>query len=120
MRSKLSLEGYLLIDHRASPGLPKDFLAKLGLSGPAVGEGASYESPTITCCHCGTVVILNPQRTRPRNHCRKCDKYVCDNPACSLDCKPFNQVLDEAEKLAYREEQNSKLIGFNRKEIKDG
>lgn len=120
-KSKRSHEGYLLIDHKASPGLPPDFMQKLGLDGPAVAGGASYESPTITCVHCGTIVVLNPQRTRPRNHCRKCDDYICDNPACSLDCKPFNKILDEAEKLAYREHQNKLVTSFNlRKETNNG
>lgn len=102
MFSKRSLEGYLQIDHRAGPGLEPDFMRKIGLNGPAVGHGANYESPTITCCHCNTVVILNPLRTRPRNHCRKCDQYVCDSPACNVECTPFNKILDDMQERALR------------------
>ncbi len=98
--SKLSREGYLMIDHRASPGLPADFFHKIGLAAvalPAVGEGAMYECPTMTCVHCNAVVILNPLRTRPRGYCRRCDDYVCDSPVCSAECRPFEQIIDEVQ-----------------------
>ena len=107
MASKRSREGYLLIDHKASPGLPPDFMRNAGLVGPSVAGGAMWESPTMTCAHCGTVVVMNPQRTRARGYCAKCDDYVCDNPGCNSECKPFNQILDEAEKLAYRNIQQN-------------
>lgn len=83
MFSKRSLEGYLLIDHRC-PG------------------GGVFESATVTCCHCSTIVVLNPDRLRPRNHCRKCDAYVCDKPECSFACVPMAKVLDQAQELAGR------------------
>lgn len=105
MGTKRSQEGYLLIDHRASPGLPADFAQKIGLGGAAVGEGNVFESPTVTCCHCGVVVMLNPLRTRMRGHCQKCDAYTCDNPACNSGCKPFAKTLDDAESAAYRAQQ---------------
>ena len=53
-------EGYLLIDHRASPGLPADFYQKVGLDAPAVTEGKMLESATLTCVHCNAIVIMNP------------------------------------------------------------
>ena len=74
--SKRSLEGELTIDNR--------------LSG-----GALFESATITCCHCQRIVVLNPNRTRPRNHCRKCDKYECDECAAVGECRPFKRIQDE-------------------------
>lgn len=98
MFSKRSLEGYLQIDHRDSPGLPEDFARKIGLAPGAVAEGTNFETPVITCSHCNVTVILNPLRTRPRNHCKKCDAYICDNATCNLECKPFSQLLDEYEK----------------------
>lgn len=107
MHSKRSSEGYFLVDHRASPGLPKDFMKNLGFNAPSVGEGAMMECPTVTCCHCNTVVIINPARLRARGHCRKCDAYVCDNPACNAECTPFSKILDDAEKQALRDHASS-------------
>jgi len=77
--SKRSLEGFVYIDHRASPGLPRDFAIRHGLPPELVCEGALMEAPTYTCPHCGTVVIINPRRTRERSYCQKCDNYICDN-----------------------------------------
>jgi predicted RNA-binding Zn-ribbon protein involved in translation (DUF1610 family) len=78
-------EGYLMIDHRASPGIPEDTALKMGLNPAEVGEGTLYEAPTMGCAHCGTVVIINPKRTRERAHCLKCNRYICDN--CELEKK---------------------------------
>lgn len=70
MRSLRSLENYLLIDRK--------------------------EMATLTCSHCQVQVILNPLRTRERNHCRKCHAYVCDSPVCNSECNGgFNNMLDE-------------------------
>lgn len=106
-------EGYLMIDHRASPGLPDNFLRDAGLRGAAVNEGKILESAIATCAHCNTIVVLNPLRVRDRNNCRKCDAYICDNPACHKDCVPFDKILDEAEARAYREQQNNLTLRFN-------
>lgn len=84
MHSKRSHEGFLMIDDRCS------------------GAGLQ-ECATITCAHCHSIVVLNPQRTRERGYCRRCDHYVCDNPACNVDCLPFKQVLDTLQKKAYKQ-----------------
>lgn len=76
-RSLRSLENYLLIDDRAS-------------------GGGVREVPTLTCCHCNVQVIVNPLRTRERNHCRKCHAYVCDSPHCVAECNGgLHNKLDE-------------------------
>lgn len=102
MISKRSFEGQLTIDHSASPGLPADFYKKIGLDAPAVGEGIKYQAPTITCCHCGSVFVINPNRQRARNHCQKCDQYVCDSPACNAGCTPHAKTLDQEEERLVR------------------
>ncbi len=66
-------EGYVMIDHRASPGTAQ------------VPEGTLLEAATMHCSHCGTVVIINPNRTRERPSCNRCMKYVCDN--CAIEMK---------------------------------
>ena len=65
-----------------------------GVAGPAVGADRKGEFATVTCCHCNTVVILNPLRTRKRGYCAKCDAYICDNPGCGLECRSFEKLLD--------------------------
>lgn len=89
-------EGYLLIDNRDLPALTGG-----GRFDP-VGANQVYECATITCAHCSAVVILRPDRSRPREYCRKCDKYICDE--CSgKPCYPIEKVLDDLEKQALHE-----------------
>lgn len=90
MSSHRRREGYLLVDHRAT------------------GEGL-YESATVTCSHCHAVVVLNPDRTREREYCAGCDRYICDGCGAEYKrtrtCTPFNRVLDLAQAAAIRREQ---------------
>ena len=65
-------------------------------------EGIKLEMPSFTCCHCNRVVILNPERQRPRNTCRKCMALTCDSGGCLVDCNPFGRDLERA----YRNEGN--------------
>lgn len=106
MPGKRAREGYLLIDHRNSPGVPAEMMVALGLD-PGAGRG-TWESPTVSCCHCNTVVILNPLRTRARGYCPKCDGYVCDSPGCSAECRPFEKTLDD---LQAQIERGAHLLG---------
>jgi hypothetical protein len=89
MSSLRSREGYLLVDNRCA------------------GDGL-FESATVTCAHCHAVVVLNPQRTRPRHYCASCDHYVCDTPACALECRNFNKHLDRVQDAAFAAEQASR------------
>lgn len=101
-------EGYLIIDHTASPGLTaEDFrkvgiteegLHKMGLSMAEFGEGKRLERATIRCCHCGQQQFVNSARVRPRNFCRTCPEgqdYICDDPKCHFDCRPYRKMLDD-------------------------
>ncbi len=76
--SKRSHEGYLFIDHRASPGLPAPMCEAMGIPGNSLREGSVYEAPTLGCEHCGGCVVMNPARTRERAWCAACDRYICD------------------------------------------
>ena len=97
MRRIQDLEGYLLIDHRNSPGLPSELLAKMKMP-PESGRGV-FEGPTYTCGHCQAMVLINSLRTRERHVCRGCMHVICDvcadEKARTLQCKPFNQRADE-------------------------
>jgi hypothetical protein len=100
MSSKRSLEGYMLIDNSNSPGVPDCVVVPHGLP-PGAGK-IKFESATITCSHCECVVVLNPDRSRSRGYCKKCDHYICD--ACEAmrvagkQCYPYKaMVLDQLE-----------------------
>jgi hypothetical protein len=103
-------EGLLTIDHRNSPGVSEELVRASGKNAPVIGAGQLFESPTITCAHCNTVVILNPDRTRPRGYCRKCDQYVCDNPACNAECNPLIKTIDILQENAFRQEFGYNLL----------
>ena len=98
--SKRSLEGEILIDHRASPGLTPEQMA--GFDSPIVAGGDVYESALITCGHCRAAVILNPQRTRDRGYCQKCDRYLCDEceyrRVTTLECAEYERRLDRLQR----------------------
>jgi hypothetical protein len=97
MSSKRRHEGYLMIDNRASPGVPEAMLDAANL--PLTAGRGLFETATYTCSHCQAVVVLNPNRSRERAYCRGCDHYICD--ACgivkakTLQCRTFKQLVDE-------------------------
>ena len=76
--SKKSNDGEVFLDHRASPGIPAELAQKLGYAPEQVREGATFESATLGCPHCGACVVMNPLRTRERAHCYQCNQYICD------------------------------------------
>lgn len=92
-------EGYLIVDHRASPGISPEAALRMGLDPKLVGEGKVFEAATKKCAHCPSVFIKNPLRTRPRGHCFQCNDYICD--ACdaarqSPDWvhRPVQEIID--------------------------
>lgn len=98
--SKRSREGYLQIDHRGAEGGLSHLDTQASPGAIPVRQGMNFESATITCHHCQRVVILNPDRSRPRGYCPKCDHYVCDQcetvrVASGGTCRPYKQVIDE-------------------------
>jgi hypothetical protein len=78
-------EGYLLIDHRNSPGVP--------------GLAPIFESAAYTCNHCHGIVVTNPDRARMRGFCPGCRSVICDNctaiRAVTMKCKTMDQIIDE-------------------------
>ena len=101
-------EGYLLVDNRFGPGVTDEMVNRSGLSGvPVVKEGQKFESATITCSHCHTIVIMNPERVRERTYCRKCNHYICDGCAVVMAntqmCFSMNERLDQMQENAVRQ-----------------
>lgn len=106
MRNERSKEGYLLIDHSASPGI-SDAMTNLAGLPMGVGRG-KVEVPTFTCSHCTRVVVINAARTRDRGYCPKCDHHVCDQcniiRVASGKCKTYQQYIDETQENAIKSE----------------
>lgn len=102
MLRKRQQEGYLTVDHRASPGIPEDLARALGYDPKVVGEGKFFEAATLTCRHCRNAVVKNPLRTRERHSCFKCGDpapFICDGCAYlstlpGYDHTPFERVID--------------------------
>lgn len=69
-------------------------------------EGKSVTWPTITCCHCGRVVVVRPRNPEDKASmyelvsrlpkCLSCDKRTCKSPACVVGCHPFKRDLERA------------------------
>jgi hypothetical protein len=97
MRGKQSDEGYVLIDHRNSPGISQEFIVANNLDAPAVGAGQMFESAIAVCHACGGDIILNPNRTRAREWCMEHDAYLCDRCALTRkltgSCVPLKKRL---------------------------
>jgi hypothetical protein len=74
--------GELMVDHRASPGLPEDVAIWAGYDPKQVSEGKVYTVATLHCSHCLMRGIPNHFRTRSRAVCFECDShgghYICD------------------------------------------
>ncbi len=96
--SKRSLEGEILIDHQASPGLEPEIALWMGVDPRLVAKGQVVEAAILNCGHCSQAQIKNPQRTRPRGWCAKCDHYLCD--ACeaqmhlTLQCRNVKRRIE--------------------------
>jgi hypothetical protein len=97
--SKRSLEGEILIDHRASPGLDPEVAAWMGVPLSACAGGTVYEGAFYVCAHCQCEIVKNPERTRARGYCAKCDKYICDEcefvQGKTLACRSAQRQMDE-------------------------
>lgn len=92
--------GYLFIDHRASPGVPEWMARQAGYDPATVAEGKVFETKTLRCAHCSVHVVPNPDRTRERSTCPKCNHdYICD--VCAFEASqpdyshsPFEKKVD--------------------------
>jgi len=98
MASLRKYDGYLMIDHRASPGIPAEIAHLANLDPKQCGEGKLLEAATLSCSHCRCAVILNPLRTRERAYCQKCDHYICDFCAAMASTSDYSHL--PFEKLA--------------------
>lgn len=101
--------GWLIIDHRNSPGIPESMAPQVAAAGgiPVAGNTV-LELDTWTCAHCSAIVLKNPDRVRPREVCRKCMSVVCDK--CILWCEPFAKVAEAIVEGKLHKVANSPLL----------
>jgi hypothetical protein len=106
-------EGYLLIDNRDSPGVKPGDIPSRG-DVPFVSASTMYEAPTYTCSHCQRVVWMNPDRTRERAFCRRCNHVLCDGCGKLMEqtreCVPFKKIIDDAQEAAERAARSTLII----------
>lgn len=93
--------GYLIIDHKDSPGITPDQIPHtLRNTTIVVGANQVYEADIQQCTHCQRGVVLNADRTRARGYCPYCHHYICDSCREMLDitgqCIPFKKRFEEA------------------------
>jgi hypothetical protein len=89
--------GYLLVDHRESPGVSETLIAQAQAAGyPVLNPGRGlHEADTYTCPHCQGIVVKSPRKTDHDRHvCLKCYGVTCGRPACVLSCRPMKALLD--------------------------
>jgi hypothetical protein len=61
-------------------------------------NGVTTCYPTYTCGHCTSIVVMRPDRQRPRLKCLFCGRIVCDNEICSpaaSGCTPLYSLADD-------------------------
>lgn len=101
--------GYLLIDHRDSPGIPEELAAKWKRMGVVTTVGSTkLEADTFTCGHCQRGVIKEYRSTNPRNVCRKCMRVTCRR--CALWCTPFEQIAEQQVKQSLKLHESGLLL----------
>lgn len=84
MKSKRSLEGYLMVDNRCS-------------------GGGMIEGAVLTCVHCHAQIQIDPLRSRALIRCFNCDAYVCENGKCNRECNgSLVRVLDKLQEKTAR------------------
>jgi len=114
VKTKRSLEGYLLIDNRHAPPVSLEMARASGKEVLGAGVAGVVEMPVLTCSHCHRGVAVQPLRTRDRAYCRKCDHYICDECAvvATLNggvCEPLTKRLDLLQEQAAKP---TNLIGI--------
>lgn len=51
--------------------------------------------PAYTCGHCTAIVVMRGDRSRPRNLCLHCMRYICESkPICNTQCTPLYALAD--------------------------
>ncbi len=107
MKTLTSGGGYLIIDHKESPGLTPEDVAK-SPGAIAVGAGQFFETDTKICSHCSRQVIIEI-RTKgaqpavcPKCHafiCKRCDKLRMKTHECIPMLKRIEEAVNISQKF---------------------
>lgn len=66
------------------------------------GDGPDLEKDSITCCHCNSVVFVDPLKPVEEftGWCMRCMKFTCRACMQNGECEPFERRLDQMERRA--------------------
>lgn len=78
---------------------PRDGARSVLRPNGAVLEDGMQVADTLQCCHCGGHFEHVPGSGRRRGFCLACYGVTCGAVRCN-PCRPFEQQLDDREKLA--------------------
>ena len=64
------------------------------------GQEPDIEKDTVTCCHCNTVVFIDPLRPVEdfTGWCMHCMKFVCKICEARGECTPMERRLEQMER----------------------
>lgn len=115
MSSLTRHEGYLMVDHSASPGLTRDEARACGYHDLShCGEGKVFEAATVTCAHCKMPYIKNPERIRPREYCKPCDHYICDFCHIERSCADYSHLpFEQKAEIILNAAEHGEQLGVN-------
>ena len=116
MASLRSHEGVLLVDHRASPGLPDGVVVPQGMP-PGSGHGV-FECATFTCSHCEKVVAIMDRKKADAicGFCSGCNHRLCT--ACTTKrakdgvCLPLKALAEQLMNVAAKQTATSEAFNF--------
>jgi hypothetical protein len=70
--------------------------AQLGYVEVTEPNGNIKRYPCYTCGHCSNVVILRPDRNRPRKSCLQCGRWLCEkSEICNTHCTPLHALAKD-------------------------
>ena len=98
MTSKRDHAGWLMLDHRDSPGFSEAEMRKANPRlKPTAGKGL-YETNVVHCRHCQKGLIVHPLLMADLPYCHLCDAYICESckvtMAASGQHMPFDKLAD--------------------------
>ena len=51
---------------------------------------------TYTCGHCSNVIMMRPDRVRPRERCLACGRWLCEkSEICHTQCTPIHALAKD-------------------------
>lgn len=106
MKTQRGKAGWLMLDHRESPGLSE---AEIRRKGMGLKEGAGrglHETNVLHCAHCTKGMVVHPLFMIDLPFCALCDAHICDQcktaQVVSGRHLPFSKVADLFQEAALK------------------